>query len=92
MNDMVLSFSDTTILNWFYEERRGTVEEVQIVQLGNSLGLTLSENKGFKKGQTWLLIAEDDGKPGYTLIPKLKASYRGKRKGSMYVPEEWSEV
>ncbi|MDE3281475.1 hypothetical protein LTZ17_02025 [Lacticaseibacillus casei] len=88
MNDMVLSLNDTIILNWLHEKGRGTVEEVRIVQLGNSLVLTLPENKGFKKGQSWLLIPEDDVKPSYTLIPKLEDPYIGKRRGSMYVPEE----
>lgn len=67
----------------------GIVLEARIVQHGNSLALTLPKDKGFGKGQTWVLVPLDDGEPGYTLLPKLKDPYVGKKQGSMYVPEEW---
>jgi|UPI00080B75C9 hypothetical protein len=67
------------------------VLEARTVQLDNSLALILPKGKGFAEKQIWLLVPLDDGEPGYTLTPKLKDPYVGKKKGSMYVPEEWPD-
>lgn len=63
--------------------------DVTVVQRGNSLALSLPSTAGFKKGDSWLLIPDDNG--GYTMVPKLKNPFIGAKPHSLYQPEEWPE-
>ncbi|MQS53443.1 type II toxin-antitoxin system PemI/MazE family antitoxin [Companilactobacillus mishanensis] len=65
--------------------------EVKAVQRGNSLALALPKEVNIKKGDTWLLI-QDKNNGGYYLIPKIKNPYKNVKPGSMYAPEEWSDI
>ncbi|BDR57443.1 type II toxin-antitoxin system PemI/MazE family antitoxin [Xylocopilactobacillus apis] len=65
--------------------------EVKTIKRGNSLALSLPSSAGFKPGQTWLLIPNDDGN-GFILVPKLENSYKDAEPMSLYSGEEWTDI
>lgn len=65
--------------------------EVKAVQRGNSLALALPKEANIKKGDTWLMV-KDKSNGGYILVPKIKNHYKDAKPGSMYTPEEWSDI